>query len=309
MKRWQVKALTQSALSRMPGGSVLNTVLQRAAGGRRDLDAHIDSKVVDDWQVHARLLRQHGLQLTDLELVEIGTGWLPVLPLCFALAGARRCHSFDLRQLLERHSLAATVARLEHHLPLIAALADQPLEHVRERHRRLTDAWPTDALLAHAGFVYHAPADATTTGLPAASVDVVFSNSVLEHVAPAVIDALMREAARIVRPGGIVSHSINCGDHYAYFDRSITPLNYLKYSAEKWRRWNNELLYQNRLRPCDFIASTEAGGLRVLARHWHPRPQLLEQLPESAIAADFRHYGREDLCATSVDIIATPATG
>ena len=37
-------------------------------------------------------------------------------------------------------------------------------------------------VLKAAGIEYHAPADATVTGLPDASVALVFSNSVLEHV-------------------------------------------------------------------------------------------------------------------------------
>lgn len=306
MRPWQIKALTQGALAALPGGVRVNTWLQRLAGGRRDIGAHLRSKVVDDWQVHARLLREFGHVLQDCTLVEIGSGWLPVLPLCFSLAGARRCHSYDLVRLLEVRSFDAVLVALEEQLPLIAEAAGQPLEAVRERYARLR-AVGTEGLLSAAGIDYRAPADATMTGLAAGSVDVVFSNSVLEHVDAATLDAMMVECARVLRPGGLASHSVNCGDHYAYFDRGITPLNYLKYSSQEWRRWNNNLLYQNRLRPADFVASAGRGGLRVLAQRWNPRPQLLQRLPEDAIAPEFRHYDRDDLCATSVDIIATPA--
>src|SRR3546814_2278132 len=67
---------------------------------------------------------------------------------------------------------------------------------------------------------YHAPADAASTALGDGEVDVVFSNSVLEHVPEAAIDTMYREAMRILAPGGIMFHSVNCGDHYAYVDRS-----------------------------------------------------------------------------------------
>src|SRR3546814_12756650 len=77
---------------------------------------------------------------------------------------------------------------------------------------------------------YHAPADAASTALGDGEVDVVFSNSVLEHVPEAAIDPMYREAMRILAPGGIMFHSVNCGDHYAYVDRSIHQLHYLKYS-------------------------------------------------------------------------------
>ena len=75
-----------------------------------------------------------------------------------------------------------------------------------------------------------APADASQTSLLADSVDVVFSNSVLEHVPRDMIERCFAEAHRILRPGGVMFHSVHCGDHYAHFDRSISPLHYLQFS-------------------------------------------------------------------------------
>src|SRR3546814_1107166 len=68
---------------------------------------------------------------------------------------------------------------------------------------------------------YHAPADAASTALGDGEVDVVFSNSVLEHVPEAAIDTMYREAVRILAPGGIMFHPVHRGDHYAYVDRRI----------------------------------------------------------------------------------------
>ena len=38
---------------------------------------------------------------------------------------------------------------------------------------------------------------------------------------------MMREAFRVLRPGGLSIHSVNCADHYAYFDHNVSPINYL----------------------------------------------------------------------------------
>ena len=99
-------------------------------------------------------------------------------------------------------------------------------------------------------------------------------------------------------------HSANCGDHYAYFDRGITQINYLAYPENKWRRWNNELLYQNRLRPSDFLRMAESAGLRVILQKSNPRPELLVQLGDMPIAPEFRSYPKEQLASTSIDFVA-----
>jgi SAM-dependent methyltransferase len=135
-------------------------------------------------------------------------------------------------------------------------------------------------------------------------VDVVFSNSVLEHVPPEAIRRLMHESSRILRPGGLAIHSANCGDHYAYFDSKITPINYLTYSESTWRRWNNDLLYQNRLRPSDFLVMAEQAGLRIVLQKSTARPELLDKLPSMEIATEFKGYPREQLASTSVDFVA-----
>lgn len=63
------------------------------------------------------------------------------------------------------------------------------------------------------------------TGLPSGSVDVVVSNSVLEHVPD--LDAMFREAARITKPGGFGVHGIDYQDHRHYWQPSVHPLQFL----------------------------------------------------------------------------------
>ena len=75
-----------------------------------------------------------------------------------------------------------------------------------------------DKIMQMARIEYRAPADATITGLADRSVALVFSNSVLEHVTHAVLGPMMREARRLLEHDGMLLHSVNCGDHYAYFD-------------------------------------------------------------------------------------------
>jgi hypothetical protein len=304
---WRVKGVLQGLLSRVPGGTVANDALQRAAGGRRDEGAHIDIKFRADWLVLMQELRELGFQVQGRDLLEIGTGWLPVFPLCFALAGARRCHTFDLHRHLNLAVMAKALHELERHLPEIAQACGDSEGLVRERWQRLVAAGGGTAILDAAGIDYRAPADATGTGLPDASVALVFSNSVLEHVTPEVLAPMMRESCRVLQPDGLSVHSVNCGDHYAYFDRSITPIHYLRFTERQWRKWNNDLLYQNRLRPMDFIDAARVAGMDVVLDIHRPRPELMARFEQIPVAPEFRRYPPEQLCCTSVTFAARPA--
>ena len=301
---WRIKGIVQRVLSATPGGRTVNDYLQRTLGNLRDFEHSVDSKVTGDWLVFADYLQELGLDSAGMDFLEIGTGWYPTLPVCFYLAGARSCRSFDLHRHLNWGMTSRMLRRLRTHLPAIATASGKSLASVTAAYEQLLNCQSLEALLHQTNIRYFAPADATHTKLADASVDVAFSNSVLEHVPPEVILGLMRETRRVLRPGGVGMHGANCGDHYAYFDKSINMLNYLKYSHEEWKFWDNDLLYQNRLRPRDFVRLAEEAGLKTIFARSKPVPELLESLPALKLSSEFIEYPPEELCAVSVGFVS-----
>jgi SAM-dependent methyltransferase len=301
---WRIKGVIQKVLSLLPAGRRLNSVLQERLGGLRRFDASVDSKVRDDWMVLAGHMRELGCPIEGATFLEVGTGRFPALPVGFALAGARRCFTYDVDRLLDWRLTRRMCERFGVHLGQVAATLGASDAPVRDRWRALAGAGTLEAFLRAAAIEYRAPADAAATGLPPASVDVVFSNSVLEHVERAALGPLMRESRRVLRPGGLAIHSVNCGDHYAYFDARLTPVHYLRYGERTWRVWNNGLQFQNRLRANDFLEVAEREGLEIVLNRQTPRPELLARFDELSIAPEFRRYPREQLCTTSVDFVA-----
>ncbi len=301
---WKIKGVIQKTLSVVPGGEWVNDRLQRAVGGLRRFEDNVRRKVFYDWLVIMSHLQGLGVSVRGWDLVEIGAGWYPTLPVCFFLAGAGSCKTFDIARHLDAGLTFRMLRCLEEHLPAIAEKLGLPLAEIQEAYRRLRQAGTPEELLLRSRIQYFAPADAARSGLPDASVDLVYSNSVLEHVPREGIAALMRETARILRPGGLAVHSVACNDHYAHFDRRISFVNYLRYSESQWRWWNNRLNYQNRLRAVDFLELAEAAGLRVIFKQTAVRPGTREALARMKIAPEFRHYEPESLAATSIDLIA-----
>src|SRR5262245_28728287 len=250
MRRWQLKAYVQKLISMLPAREHVHYRMQRTIGGMRNVDKECRGKI-DDWKIMMRHLQSIGVDIERSELFEIGTGWYPTFPICLYLVGARKVITFDLNRFLKPDLTLRCAQTIAEQLDSISTFSKRSLEEITEAHSALVQGLSTGASLSEVtgGRVkYVAPADACSTGLSPDSIDVVFSNSVLEHVPEPTIVGMMREARRILKTGGIVFHSVNCGDHSAYVDSSVNQLNYLRYSEAEWRKWNNHFLYQNRLR-------------------------------------------------------------
>jgi SAM-dependent methyltransferase len=302
---WRLKGLIQRALGHLPFGERIHYQLQRRAGGLRRFDAELARKI-DDWCLMAGHLESVGVPVVDTRFVEIGTGWYPTFPFCLYLGGAKSVITVDLQRHLQYELTVRMTEALASFLPVIADATGRLERELAGLQRKLAAAVRQGASLTEAtagAVVYRAPCDASAMGLPAASVDVVFSNSVLEHMPPAVIDGCFAEARRVLRAGGVTFHSVNCGDHYAYIDHNVDQLYYLQFSDADWQLWNNKFLYQNRMRAIDFVDMARAAGFTIEIDTSRPHPTRLQQLDAIKVHPQFARYSREQLAITSIDFI------
>ncbi len=307
---WRAKGVLQKVLGHVPGGERAHYVLQRRFGGLRGFTREFDIKM-DDWRLMAGHLREAGVPIPGARLFEIGSGWYPTFPFACYLGGAKQVITVDLNRHIKPDLVLDCADNLARHTALIADACGLPEAEVRQRQQRLVErlrqgddiGTATDGVVA-----YQAPADAASTALPAHGLDCVFSNSVLEHVLPAAVDGIFREAMRILAPGGVMFHSVNCGDHYAYVDRKINQLNYLKYSDRQWRHWDNAFLYQNRMRAYEFVDRAQAAGFDIVLNTECPREKRLAELAAMQVHPQFAHIPPERLCVTSIDFIGRKRT-
>jgi len=95
------------------------------------------------------------------------------------------------------------------------------------------------------------------SGLENGSVDLVVSNSVLEHLPD--VDAVLTELARITRRGGHGVHGIDTIDHRWYGDPALHPYEFLTIDAKE------RIVHGcNRLRLHDYPALFERHGFEIL---------------------------------------------
>lgn len=302
---WRVKGGIQKLLGRVPYGERLHYELQKRVGGLRSFDRELAAKI-EDWRLMVGHLRTVGLPVAGTRFLEMGTGWYPTFPFCLFLGGAKSVITVDLNRYLKPELTLRMTEALSKFLPVIAEATGRAESELAREQRELEAAVRRGASLeaaTHGVVAYQAPSDASATGLPAGSLDVVFSNSVLEHVPGPVIERCFSESRRILRSGGVIFHSVNCGDHYAYADRKIHQLNYLQFSDEDWQIWNNDFLYQNRLRAIDFTDMARAAGFKVEIDTSRPHPMRLQQLATVQVHPQFSRYSRDQLAITSIDFV------
>ena len=304
--RWQLKAAAHAALSVAPGSARLHRRLQEAVGtvGPEDVLVELERKS----RFLARLER-HGVRLEGATVLEIGTGWHPVLPALLVLLGAGRVVTVDLTCWLSPRTLEDTADgidqaadRLAGDLGIDAGSSRDLAAQLREA---LTAGADPQAALARIGIEARWPVDARSSGLPASSCDCVLSSNVLEHVPPRALRAMAADWARVLRPEGVTAHHVDPGDHFTT-DHRITSVNFLRFSPRAWRLIGAGGAYHNRLRCPDYPALLEHAGFELVAVDVETDEEALVALQAGAVRphATFARYSDEELAGTLVDVIA-----
>jgi hypothetical protein len=290
VRPWWIKAGIQGTLSLLPQPQRWNRLFQRYVTRSIRLRAQtFQRKWAQALHHHAnwRLHRSH----PPRSVLELGTGWHPVVPCGLALLGVEQVYTLDVTNLVCARTLAETFT-------LYDALLDErhgdlPVDLRRMAILRdLRHDPPRDPYTALAQLGVHAlVADARTSGLGAGTIDLFVSNNTLEHIDPATIAATFQEFGRLAAPGALMSHFIDMADHYAAFDPRITVYNFLRFTDTRWRLFDNELQHQNRLRVTDFRELHRASEWRLLDEENTSDAAAFAQVE---LAPQFHAYSSED---------------
>jgi SAM-dependent methyltransferase len=307
--RWWMKAAAQAGISLLPAGEAINYRLQLLNGFETNIATEV-THGVGHLRAMVNDLSRCGGDMRGRVLLEVGTGWLPTMSVGAALLGAS-VHTYDHVVHLREANVRRVLDLLEPQLEEIANRGSdrgtlaRSLEAFRAAAGSDVRHW-----LASCGVFYHAPGDAAATQLAAGSVDVHFSLNVLEHVPRATVSALLREAYRILKPGGLLRHRIDTGDHYAHSDRRITAINFLKYSDLTWRIiGQNRIHFTNRLRKSEYLAAFEAAGLEILDCQAFVDDKSISALNRLPLNRRYRHMDMTDLATINCTVIARKPVG
>ena len=296
MKKWILKAVVQKTISYLPNANQVNFLFQKYITKGVDLtEAYLEDRLIH-FRNHERLLTDE--QKSTLEgrhILELGTGWYPIIPVCLFLSGAKKVTTIDISSYVNEERLFTTIrsilryseqGKLQQYLTCIDTKRHAQLEQLLKDKLSLPETM--DALDIH----YNVE-DARALSLPDDAVDYIVSNNTFEHVYPEVLKGILNEFKRVLKPTGKMSHFIDMSDHFAHLDSSITIYNFLQFKPSTWRLIDNDIQPQNRWRINHYRSLYAELGINILKEE--NRPGRVEEVKSLKIAPPFNQLSAEDL--------------
>lgn len=299
---WKLKVLVQFVLSIIPGGVFLNKQFHKLKRTSNSYSIkHISERIPG---LTTSLMKVDEITpIKDAVIVEVGPGGSMVSGLLMYLLGAKKVYSYDHIKHVSYNLLEQNLGALQVALDSVAQISGISVENLQARLDLVLNIKNTDEALDRASICYNAPADATQTKLHDASVDIIYSHAVFEHLPPEVIEGLTLESKRILKDTGVGYHLIDVHDHYAY-DTTISKVNFLQYSERVWAFFtHNKLSYHNRLRAHQFKDIFESFGAVTLMFETKVESESLAALDTIKINSRFSGMTQEELAVHQVEIM------
>lgn len=308
MPHWMLRAAVQGGLSLLPKSQFWNYAVQKYV----IKTLHQDIGTFHEKLVYSRRhVENYNFAASEPwpppTALEIGTGWHPAVPIALYLCGVSKvrtidkvglAHSASVREVIGHFLEYEEKGKLVEMLPWVIADRLDVLRGILKSEVRSS----SDEMLNRMG-IRALVCDARRVPLPDSSVKLFVSNLTLEHIPEDILRSIFLEFGRLAAPRPVMSHYIDMRDHYAGFDSSITPFNFLKYSGRVWRFCNNKLLHQNRLRVSDFRRIHADTGFKILSEHNNKGSEV--DLDSIRVAEEFRNLSREELIVVDSWMVST----
>lgn len=309
MKKWMIKAFIQGVISELPNSTRLNYFFQKYVSKSMDLTLAQVMRRLEWCTKHLENQRRYASSETaPAEILELGTGWFPTVPLGMYLCGVKQIHTIDIVQLVRHETLvkalrlfdqAIQTGQINEALPYLLPERALHLQEIAKNASQLSLLEVLRNLNIH-----YMIGDARLCPLPDQSIELFISNTTLEHISEPILGEIFEDFRRMARPSALMSHLIDMSDHYSHFDRSINSFNFLQYDESRWRLFNNAVHYQNRLRITDYRRIHSAAGFELLAEQ--NKSGSLKALSKTNVASQFRTIPQDDLLVTSSWMVSRP---
>lgn len=283
----KIKTSIFKFLSLLPGNSGMSLyhVLQEFSENK-NLDVKMKSS--EETFKHFQNLC-HSLQIAveGKSVLEIGSGWLPIMPYLFLYKGAvANVHTYDLNQHYQKKAIAHFNGVFEQNYGVPIKPSSQNTFNLPEQ------------------VVYHPSQNVIHDTL--APVNVVFSRFVLEHVTPKDLEDMHIKFKNTLPKGSHVVHFISPSDHRAYSDPTLSLQDFLRYSPKEWDAIQTKFDYHNRFRVPQYTALFKKLGYQIVHLSYDSVKEgskQQEQFRKVPLHEDYAAYSEEELTAGNIVIV------
>ena len=265
MIKWYIKYLLSTILGIMPFRHKLHQLAQKIIG----------SHVLDEEEMLSRALellllsKKHmNGDIHNLNLLEIGTGWYPYVPIISYLLGARNIVTVDINPWLTHENLHKTIKSvIKNSCEIQKSLAvdEHSYRSNINKLKEIVDAKPTNlSILKELNINYLPGMDVNDIKVSDQDkFDIILSANVLEHIDPDMLAKIYRSMIEVSSETGIMVHRFNPADHFAKLSGST--LTFLTVSDFVWNTFlgGRGISYHNRLRASEHVGLHNSNGWSI----------------------------------------------
>jgi hypothetical protein len=219
-------------------------------------------------------------------VLEIGSGWLPMLPYFFKYLGkAKKIYTYDINP----HFQKKLIQKLN---VGFAKIYGYEVVEVNAKYG-LPD-----------GIDYFPSKNVINEDLP--NADYIFTRYVLSHMKKNEVIVLHEKLKKTMPKGTIIIHFISPSDLRQYGNSAISMQDFLKFSESEWDKIRTRFDYHNRLRLPEFIAIFKAVGLELMDLSYakfSADSKNYKLFKELILHEDYKKYSDEELTAGNILVI------
>jgi hypothetical protein len=231
-----------------------------------------------------RILRENNINLENLSVAELGSGWVPAFPYILILEGkAKDVDTYDINEHFNLKEIDALNKYYSNKYNIeVEKKGKYPL-------LKKVSYFPKTNILK-------GKLDNT---------DLVVSRFVLEHVPADNIVEIHDFLFSNLKSGSYVLHLISPSDHRAYNDSSLSLQDFLKYSEEEWNQIQTKFDYHNRLRLPQYLQLFENSFEVIFYEHdrINYESESFKKFKKLEIHRDFKKYSDQELMAGGINIL------
>ncbi|AXG71332.1 methyltransferase domain protein [Kordia sp. SMS9] len=236
-----------------------------------------------------QILKKQDIDLTDKTILELGSGWAPIIPYFFThFANAARVVTYDINE----HYDAKTIDKLN--------------AFYKENYQIEINATQGKYRLPK-NITYYPKTNLADKSIKLnEQVDLVFSRFVLEHIPTEDLLKIHQSFAKILPKSAYILHMISPSDHRAYTDKSLSYYDFLKYSKAEWKKQHTKFDYHNRLRLPDYINIFKEAGYEIVSLDYdtcEKDSEKYQKFKELTLHKDYESYTEEELLAGSINVL------
>ncbi|MCY2687862.1 hypothetical protein [Salinimicrobium sp. TH3] len=239
----------------------------------------------DSYRNIERIASKLNLSLKDKKIMEVGSGWVPILPYFFKFfGGVDLVYTYDLNH----HYSIKEIKKLNNYFQELYGVQVNKLGTRNELSDKIKYFPNTNVIDAE---------------LP--QVDIIFSRFVLEHISP---EDLMHMHMKFKDeiPDAYIIHFISPSDHRAYEDASLSLQDFLRFSAKEWEEIQTKFDFHNRWRLPHYLQLFDHLGFQVVHLEYDCPPidsEAYKKFKNLDVHDDFNGLTDDELTAGAIKIV------